>query len=81
MIKSFVFLSILVAIAVFFLVLNFNNLKTVMNPVQISLSDSVTPSISIKVALLGDLHLDEGKKVFSKFSKIVEEIKNRNPNI
>ena len=81
MIKSFVFLSILVAIAVFFLVLNFNNLKTRMNPVEISVNDSKNSPVAIKIALVGDLHLNEGEKVFDKFSKLIEEIKSNNPDL
>jgi len=79
--KPLIFAVFIVVIAVFFLVLNFNNLKTVMNPVQISVNDSSVPPILIKVALLGDLHLDEGKKVFDKFAMLIKEIKSHNPDL
>ena len=55
------FIVILIAlIAIYFTTSIRKNLKTEMNSVQIDYKDADVTSLSIKVAVIGDIHLGEG---------------------
>ena len=45
------------------------------------MNDSDVAVLSIKVAVMGDLHLDESAKTFARFSALVEEVKSYNPDL
>ena len=81
MIKVMVIVLIIVALAIYFSISIAKNLKTEINRVQIDINDPDVAALSIKVAVMGDLHLDESAKTFAKFSALVEEVKSYNPDL
>ena len=75
------FIVILIAlIAIYFTTSILKNLKTEMNSVQIDVKDSDASPLSIKVAVIGDIHLGEGKDI-TKFLKLLDEVKSNNPDL
>jgi len=81
MLKILVIIFVIVIIGTYFTVSIKKNLKTEMNSVQIDVSGSDVTTLSIKVAVMGDLHLDESAKTFAKFSALVEEVKSYKPDL
>ena len=60
MIKTLVIICAIAFISVYFTISILKNLKTEMNSVQFYFSDPDVSPVSIKVAVIGDIHLREG---------------------
>ena len=80
MIKTLVIIFAIAFIAVYFTISIIKNLKTEMNSVQIDFSDPNVSPISIKVAVIGDIHLAEGEDI-TKFLKLLDEVKSKSPDL
>ena len=51
-----------------------------MNSVQIDVDDPDVAALSIKVAVIGDIHLREGEDI-TKFLKLLDEVKSNSPDL
>ncbi len=71
MIKILLITCVIAFIAVYFTISIIKNLKTEMNSVQIDVNDPDVDALSIKVAVIGDIHLREGKDI-TKFIKLLD---------
>ena len=80
MIKTLVIICALAFVAIYFTISILKNLKTEMNSVQIDYSDPDVTPISIKVAVIGDIHLREGEDI-TKFLKLLDEVKSKSPDL
>ena len=78
--KLFLILILVAFIAIYFTTSIRKNLKTEMNSLQIDYKDSDVSSLSIKVAVIGDIHLGEGDDI-TKFLKLLDEVKSNNPDL
>ena len=78
--KLFFILILMAFIAIYFTITILKNLKTEMNSVQINFSDPDVSPVSIKVAVIGDIHLGEGEDI-TKFLKLIDEVKSHNPDL
>ena len=78
--KLFLILILVAFIAIYFTISILKNLKTEMNSVQINFSDPDVSPVSIKVAVIGDIHLGEGEDI-TKFLKLIDEVKSHNPDL
>ena len=81
MIKVILIVLVIIALVIYFSISIAKNLKTEINRVQIDINDPDVAALSIKVAVMGDLHLDESAKTFARFSALVEEVKSNNPDL
>jgi predicted MPP superfamily phosphohydrolase len=80
MIKTLVIICVIAFIVVYFTISILKNLKTEMNSVQIDFSVPNVSPISIKVAVIGDIHLAEGEDI-TKFLKLLDEVKSKSPDL
>ena len=80
MIKVIVIVLIIVALVIYFSISIAKNLKTEMNSVQIDVDDPDVAALSIKVAVIGDIHLREGEDI-TKFLKLLDEVKSNSPDL
>ena len=78
--KIFFILILMTFIAIYFAISILKNLKTEMNSVQINFSDPDVTPVSIKIAVIGDIHLGEGEDI-TKFLKLLDEVKSNNPDL
>ena len=74
MIKTLVIICVIVFVAIYFTISILKNLKTEMNSVKIDYNDPNVSPVSIKVAVIGDIHLGEGEDI-TKFLKLLNEVK------
>ena len=75
--KILLIVILIAFIAIYFTTSIRKNLKIEMNSVQIDYKDSDVSSLSIKVAVIGDIHLGEGKDI-TKFLNLLDEVKSNN---
>jgi len=80
MIKILLITCVIAFIAVYFRISIAKNLKTEMNSVQIDVDDPDVAALSIKVAVIGDIHLREGEDI-TKFLKLLDEVKSNSPDL
>ena len=80
MIKTLVIICAIAFIAIYFTISILKNLKTEMNSVKIDFSDSNVSPVSLKVAVIGDIHLREGEDI-TKFLKLLDEVKSNSPDL
>ena len=66
--KILLIVILIAFIAIYFTTSIRKNLKTEMNSLQINFKDADVSPLSIKVAVIGDIHLGEGKDI-TKFLK------------
>jgi len=78
--KLFLILILVAFIAIYFTISILKNLKTEMNSVQINFTDPDVSPVSIKVAVIGDIHLGEGEDI-TKFLKLIDEVKSNSPDL
>jgi len=78
--KILLIVILIAFIAIYFRASIHKNLKTEMNSVQIDFKDADVSPVSIKVAVIGDIHLGEGKDI-TKFLKLLDEVKSNNPDL
>ena len=78
--KILLIVILIAFIAIYFTTSIRKNLKTEMNSLQIDFKDSDVSPLSIKVAVIGDIHLGEGKDI-TKFLKLLDEVKSNNPDL
>ena len=74
MIKTLVIICAIAFVAIYFTISILKNLKTEMNSVKIDFSDPDVSPVSLKVAVIGDIHLGEGEDI-TKFLKLLDEVK------
>ena len=80
MIKTLVIICAIAFVAIYFTISILKNLKTEMNSVKIDYSDPNVSPVSIKVAVIGDIHLREGEDI-TKFLKLLDEVKDNSPDL
>ena len=80
MIKAILIILVILALVIYFRISIAKNLKTEMNSVQIDVNDPDVSPVSIKVAVIGDIHLREGKDI-TKFLKLLDEVKSNSPDL
>jgi len=80
MIKALVIICAIAFVAIYFTISILKNLKTEMNSVKINFSDPDVSPVSLKVAVIGDIHLGEGEDI-TKFLKLLDEVKDNSPDL
>jgi len=80
MIKTLVIIGAIAFVVIYFTISILKNLKTEMNSVKIDFSDPDVSPVSLKVAVIGDIHLREGEDI-TKFLKLLDEVKGNSPDL
>ena len=80
MIKVILIVLVILALVIYFRISIAKNLKTEINRVQIDINDPDVDALSIKVAVIGDIHLREGEDI-TKFLKLLDEVKSNSPDL
>ena len=80
MIKAILIILVILALVIYFRISIAKNLKTEINRVQIDINDPDVDALSIKVAVIGDIHLREGEDI-TKFLKLLDEVKSNSPDL
>ena len=80
MIKAILIILVILALVVYFRISIAKNLKTEMNSVQIDVNDPDVSPVSIKVAVIGDIHLRVCEDI-TKFLKLLDEVKSNSPDL
>ena len=80
MIKTLVIIGAIAFVVIYFTISILKNLKTEMNSVKIDFSDPDVSPVSLKVAVIGDIHLREGEDI-TKFLKLLDEVKSNSPDL
>ena len=80
MIKVIFIVLVIVALVIYFSISIAKNLKTEINRVQIDINDPDVTALSIKVAVIGDIHLRECEDI-TKFLKLLDEVKSYSPDL
>ena len=80
MIKAILIILVILALVIYFRISIAKNLKTEINRVQIDINDPDVTALSIKVAVIGDIHLREGEDI-TKFLKLLDEVKSNSPDL
>ena len=80
MIKVILIVLVILALVIYFSISIAKNLKTEINRVQIDINDPDVDALSIKVAVIGDIHLREGEDI-TKFLKLLDEVKSNSPDL
>src|SRR6056300_444895 len=79
--KFLVTVLLLGAIGVYFIYAISQNLQTQRNDVSISINDpDVTPT-SLSIAVIGDIHLPEGREPLAAFRELLIEVKHASPDL
>jgi len=79
-IKVILIVLVILALVIYFSISIAKNLKTEINRVQIDINDPDVTALSIKVAVIGDIHLREGEDI-TKFLKLLDEVKSNSPDL
>ena len=80
MIKVILIVLVILALVIYFRISIAKNMKTEINRVQIDINDPDVDALSIKVAVIGDIHLREGEDI-TKFLKLLDEVKSNSPDL
>jgi predicted MPP superfamily phosphohydrolase len=79
--KSIIKILLLTLIVFFFYLTIEQNLETKRNDVFISINDSNIQPIYLSIAVIGDPHLPEGENSYSKFRKLLLDVKSHKPDL
>jgi len=79
--KKLVVFAVLVLVGAYFFVSISRNLQTERNDVSVSLTDPDVSPTSLSIAVIGDVHLPEGRDPLSVFRALLQEVKATEPGL